>query len=74
LEKILTDIAALETKSAALIVVTNEVGGDGGEYSESITRYIQALGRLNRVIAERFDLVAELVCGIPLALKGTLPV
>lgn len=74
LEKILTDIAALETKCAALIVVTNEVGGDGGEYSESITRYIQALGRLNRVIAERFDLVAELVCGIPLALKGTLPV
>lgn len=73
-DKILSDIAALEEKCDTLIVVTNEVGSDGGAYSEGTARYLETLGRLNRALAARFDVVAELVCGIPVVLKGVLPI
>ena len=72
-DKILLDIGKLEQSCDTLIVVTNEVGSDGGAYDESTVRYIETLGRLNRALAKRFDCVAELVCGIPLVLKGQLP-
>jgi adenosylcobinamide kinase/adenosylcobinamide-phosphate guanylyltransferase len=72
-DTILADILALEQKCDTLIVVTNEVGSDGGDYGASTARYIETLGRLNRALANRFDAVAELVCGIPLILKGQLP-
>ena len=72
-DTILADLCALEQACDTLIVVTNEVGGDGGAYGESTARYIETLGRLNRALAARFDAVAELVCGIPLVLKGRLP-
>ena len=72
-DTIRTDILALEQKCDTLIVVTNEVGSDGGNYDASTARYIQTLGRLNCALAARFDAVAELVCGIPLVLKGQLP-
>ncbi|MEA5048529.1 MAG: bifunctional adenosylcobinamide kinase/adenosylcobinamide-phosphate guanylyltransferase [Eubacteriales bacterium] len=73
-EKILMDLATLEKACETLIVVTNEVGSDGGVYAENTAFYIETLGRINRALAERFDLVVELVCGIPLARKGELPV
>ena len=73
-DTIRTDILALEQKCDTLIVVTNEVGSDGGNYDASTARYIQTLGRLNRALANRFDAVAELVCGFPLVLKGQLPI
>ena len=72
-DTILADILALEQQCDTLIVVTNEVGSDGGNYGASTARYIETLGRLNRALASRFDAVAELVCGIPLMLKGRLP-
>ena len=53
-----------------LILVTNDVGSDGESYSESTLRYVDALGRLNQAFAAEFDTVYELVCGIPLLLKG----
>ncbi len=72
-EPVISGIAALERKCDALIVVTNDVGSDGGGYSESTMRYVDVLGRLNRTLAARFECVCELVCGIPLLLKGELP-
>ena len=72
-DTILADILTLEQKCDTLIVVTNEVGSDGGEYNASTARYIETIGRLNRALVARFDAVAELVCGIPLVLKGQLP-
>ena len=73
-DKILADITRLEQACDTLIVVTNEVGSDGGAYDESTARYIETLGRLNRALTARFDAAAELVCGIPLMLKGRLPI
>jgi len=69
-DDIIKGIASLEEQSDTLIVVTNDVGSDINEYQEGTLKYIEALGRLNAAIASRFDLVAELVCGIPVVLKG----
>ena len=53
--------------------MTNDVGSDAEDYSESTLRYVDTLGRLNAVFAAEFDAVFELVCGIPICLKGELP-
>ena len=72
-ETILTGVLSLEKRCGSLIVVTNDVGGDGGEYAESTMKYVELLGRLNAALAARFACVCEMVCGIPLVLKGDLP-
>ena len=46
------------------------IGGDGVAYDEDTMAYIQALARLNRRLAQAFDQVWELVCGIPCLRKG----
>lgn len=66
----LAGLNSLARQCANLIVVTNEVGADGAGYEEPVLRYIRVLGNLNRCLAAAFDQVAELVCGIPLWLKG----
>jgi adenosylcobinamide kinase/adenosylcobinamide-phosphate guanylyltransferase len=71
-ERVLEGIVSLENRCDNLIVVTNDVGSESfGMYSASTQLYVRLLGRLNAVLAARFDVVYELVCGIPLALKGT---
>ncbi|MDR1185172.1 MAG: bifunctional adenosylcobinamide kinase/adenosylcobinamide-phosphate guanylyltransferase [Coriobacteriales bacterium] len=68
--RILDDIASLEKRCANLIVVTNDIGsGTTGAYDDSTRFYVETLGKLNAVLASRFDRVYELVCGIPLLLK-----
>ncbi|MCL2827071.1 MAG: bifunctional adenosylcobinamide kinase/adenosylcobinamide-phosphate guanylyltransferase, partial [Eggerthellaceae bacterium] len=71
-ERILEGVLALEEHFENLVVVTNDVGSGWPEhfYSEQTLLYIEMLGRLNAVLATRFDAVFELVCGIPLCLKG----
>lgn len=71
--KILDDLEQLEKRSRHLILVTNEVGSDGYPYTSETQAYIQLLGRLNRAFASRFETLAELTAGIPIALKGELP-
>lgn len=72
-EKLLKDVERLSQRCEHLIVVTNEVGADGGAYDAGTMAYIRTLGQLNRALARRFDCVCELVCGIPLVRKGALP-
>ena len=71
-EKILREVRDLAGRADNLILVTNDVGSDGSEYSESTLRYVDTLGKLNAAFAAEFDAVYELVCGIPLPLKGAL--
>ena len=71
-DKILSGIESLAAQCDTLIIVTNDVGSDGEKYDKGTREYIQTLGRLNIALAERSDCVYELVCGIPLALKGGL--
>lgn len=72
-EKILAGLDNLRAQCEHLIIVTNDVGSDTEDYSPETLLYVETLGRLNQAVAEKADTVCELVCGIPLVLKGELP-
>lgn len=65
-------IAKLADCVPNLVLVTNEVGGDGVLYDADTMRYIKNMGRLNQVLIQMADVAIEVVCGIPLLLKGDL--
>jgi len=69
-EAVLSGVDALHRQIAFLIVITNDVGSGGAQYGKGTVRYMQALGKINIMLAKKADHVAELVCGIPLWLKG----
>ena len=72
-EKILYGLDRLRAQCENLIIVTNDVGSETEDYSPETRAYITALGNINRAVAEKADAVCELVCGIPILLKGSLP-
>jgi adenosylcobinamide kinase/adenosylcobinamide-phosphate guanylyltransferase len=73
-DAVINGVLALKKRCGALIVVTNEVGGDKSEdYDEDTAAYIRVLGAVNAVLAEEADAVCEIVCGIPVMIKGKLP-
>ncbi len=59
----------LMDRSEDLVVVTNEVFGDGGPYSEETREYQRLLGAVNQDLGRMAGQAYEVVCGIPLALK-----
>jgi len=70
-DKILDGVLSLAEQCENIIVVTNDVGsGTTGGYDYSTNLYVETLGKLNAELASRFDVVYELICGIPLLLKG----
>lgn len=69
-DKIVSGIKTLSEKAETLVIVTNQVGGDGIEYPSETMDYIKNMGEINCRIAEIADTVIEAVCGIPLFLKG----
>lgn len=62
-------ISALAQQCDNLIVVTNDVFADGASYSGEMQFYLQVLGGINSMLAETFDRVYEVVCGIPLRMR-----
>ena len=69
-EAILRGILNLETNSEHLVVVSNDIFGGGCDYAGDTGRYIDIAAAVNRALADRFEQVAEIVCGIPLAVKA----
>lgn len=69
-DTVIAGVEALRRQSHTLVVITNEVGSDGGAYDPGTLAYIDAIGRINRRLAQMADTVFELVCGIPILLKG----
>ncbi|MBR5088235.1 MAG: bifunctional adenosylcobinamide kinase/adenosylcobinamide-phosphate guanylyltransferase [Ruminiclostridium sp.] len=68
--RIMRGIEHLQACAETLVIVTNNVGSDGVDYGEETNRYIEAMGRVNRLIAELSDNVIECVYGVPIVLKG----
>ncbi len=68
--KLSDDLEALMKSCENLVVVTGEVFSDGVKYEKSTMDYIHALGRVNAFVADRADTVTEVVCGIPVMIKG----
>lgn len=73
-DAVLSGVEALSGQCDRLVVVTGEIGSDGVSYDPATTAYLAALGRINRALAARADAVIETVAGIPVPLKGDLPV
>ena len=71
-DKIVNGIKSLSERVSEVIIVTNEVGCDGIDYSPETLLYISQLSEINRRIAEFSDNVIECVYGIPLPRKGAL--
>ncbi|MCM1524952.1 MAG: bifunctional adenosylcobinamide kinase/adenosylcobinamide-phosphate guanylyltransferase [Ruminococcus sp.] len=69
-EKILFGVGSLCEVCSDLVIVTNQVGGDGIGYPAETELYIKYLGQLNAAVAKRADCVIEAVYGIPVCLKG----
>ena len=71
-EAILAGIDALLDRAALLVVVSNEIFSDGIQYDPETRRYQRYLGQINQKIAEKADLVVEVVYSIPVVHKGNL--
>ena len=72
--RVIDGVAALRAQCERLIVVTDEIGADGVRYDAATEAYIAALGRINAALAASADTVIEVVAGIPIGIKGELPV
>ena len=69
--RIIEEILNVSRVAENMIVITNDVGSDLiTQYSDSTKRYINAVGKINAALAREADIVIEMVCGIPLLLKG----
>ena len=71
-DRVLPGIERLCERCENLVVVTNDVFSDGLTYDPETARYIQKLAEVNRRVAEKADLVVEVVFSIPVALKGAI--
>lgn len=68
-EKIVSGIENIRRQTAVLVVVTNEVCGDVGDYSSGTREYMVLLGKVNQRLARMADKVTEVVYGIPVPVK-----
>lgn len=53
-----------------LVIVTNDVFSDGIDYDGDTVKYIKNLGNINVQMASLADVAVEVVCSIPVILKG----
>ena len=60
--------------AACVTIVTGDIFTDGGTYDTGTQEYMEMLADLHTKIAEKADNVVEVICGIPCAVKGELPV
>ena len=67
-ELILAGIGRLAGAYPNLVIVTNDIGGDGITYGEGTAKYIKQLGQLNQGLFQLADMGYEVVCGIPVCL------
>ena len=69
-ERILSGMLCAKNACALTVVVTCEIGADGVAYDAWTQRFIVLLAQVNAEIAALADEVYEIVCGIPIQLKG----
>ena len=70
-DDVLAGIDEVACHCANLVIVTNELGSDGVSYDSGTRAYQEFLGALACACAQRADVVAEVVAGVPQIVKGT---
>lgn len=63
-------LRALEGQAEHLVVVGNDLFRDGEDYPPETMAYLEVLAQVQADLSKRYDLVVELVCGIPVFWKG----
>ena len=71
-KKIVQALVDLSARVQELVIVTNDVFSDGGSltYDESTREYVKNLAEINCALAWEAANVTEIVCGIPVKIKG----
>ena len=64
-DAVVRGILQLKEQCGLLVAVTNEIFSGGCGYPAETTRYMRALGEVNRRAAAAADRVTEVMCGIP---------
>lgn len=67
---VLKPVLHLLESGARVVVMTNEVFGEGMDGDHEIKCYQEALGWLNQQLGKRAEQVIEVVCSIPVWVKG----
>lgn len=67
---VLRGVETLLGQCRNLTAVTNEVFSGGADYEAGTLAYLRTLAEVNRILAARADRVVEVVCGLPVFLKG----
>ncbi len=63
-------VCTLARRVPHLVVVSNDIGGDGERYDCHTEDYRESLGRINALLFQQADQVIEVVCGIPIYRKN----
>ena len=71
--RLIPSLDMLADRCRSLIVVTDNISEDGILYDESTAAYLRLLNDVTAHLADQAELVAEVVCGIPIPVKGELP-
>ena len=71
---VLSGVDRICKTASGVTIVTGDIFSDGGTYDAGTRDYMEMLADLHKRIAAKADNVVEVVCGIPCALKGELPV
>lgn len=69
-DRVLAGLDRLTATADLTVVVGNDLFSDGMDYDWETLAYLHALAELNRAVAARSHQVWEVVCGIPILLKG----
>ncbi len=69
-ERTAAEILSLQSISPDLIIVSDQIFSDGLVYDSLTRRYMEYTAEVETILADRADCVIEVVCGIPLLLKG----
>ena len=69
MEEIIIGIDSLINCTENTVIVSNDIFGDGINYAGKTREYINNLGLINRYISLKADMIYEIVCGIPIAIK-----
>ena len=69
IDRVISGIKKLKDSCSELVVITNQVCSDTGNYPEETREYIRQMGLVNQELSRIAERVVETVYGIPIEIK-----
>lgn len=67
---ILDGVLQIRESTSHFVLISNKISSDGIVYEAETMEYQKALGNMNQTLVKIADVVIEVICGIPVCLKG----